>query len=348
MDMVPFVSGNAGYVQVFLTPDFRTGGRAKNMNNASDEGIQLCKSGKFAESIEKLKEHLRFEPTDINAHNYLGIAYAQTRRYEEAISEFLALTRLEPGNATHCYNLGLAYEANGNDLQAGGAYQKALQLRPDYQKAKDSLSALTAKQQRIDATQIAAAPAHYQSNEQAYQAQPPQPPYQQPQGQGYQPIPPQQPAYQAPKGQSILRKPIPYSGLIGLASFILIILLIAGQKANNVVPSGNDAAAQSTPAPGEAPPTLSDSELKAGLETVVQESLNSMNASLISSAVTAVENRTDYDYVGIILYRAPGIDYGGSDRGALLGYLHVKEGGVSDWIFSAELTRDIMNHKYDE
>lgn len=196
------------------------------MRNASEEGIQLCKSGKFAESIEKLREHLKSEPADINAHKYLGVAYTQTRHYEEAIGEFLALTRMEPGNATHCYNLGLAYEAFGNDLQAVGAYQKALQLKPDYKKAKDSLSAVTAKQHRVGATQVAAAPTHYQSNQQAYQVQPSQSPFQQPQGQGYQAMPPQQPAYQAPvggyapNGQAL---PIVDNALVWIMAFIPLI-----------------------------------------------------------------------------------------------------------------------------
>ncbi len=140
----------------------------------------------------------------------------------------MALTRLEPGNATYCCNLGLVYEADGNNLQAVGAYQKALQLRPDYQKAKDSLSALEAKQRNAGATQMAAAPVQYQTNQQVSHAQSP---FQQPQGQTYQAMPPQQFAYQAPvvsfapNGQAL---PVVDNSLVWILAFVPLLGILTG------------------------------------------------------------------------------------------------------------------------
>lgn len=134
----------------------------------SDDGVQLFKEGRFAEAAAKLQEHLAREPADIAARTHLGAALGQMGRYSEAAEEFLALTRLDPGNALHCYNLGNAYEACGNDLQASGAYEKALQLKPDYQKVREHLSVLTARQKNITGTHVASPPQTVSMNDPQY------------------------------------------------------------------------------------------------------------------------------------------------------------------------------------
>ena len=138
------------------------------VNSALEEGIRLCKENEFAKSIEKLQPIVKFDPTNVNAHLYLAVAYGQMRQFEEAVIEFLALTRLEPNNSNHFYNLGKAYEGNGNDLQAAAAYQKALDIQPNYQKAKDSLLLIEAKKQDIAGTQLTPSEQPNQFNQPAY------------------------------------------------------------------------------------------------------------------------------------------------------------------------------------
>ena len=127
------------------------------MNNTLEEGISLCKEGKYAESIEILKPIAKSETTNINAHLYLGIAYSHIQKYEEASIEFLTLTHLEPTNPHHYFNLGKVYEDSGDDLQAESAYMKALKIDPDYQKAKEHLTTLKAKPHKVGEAQCAQA-----------------------------------------------------------------------------------------------------------------------------------------------------------------------------------------------
>jgi|GEM_PF-1242110 len=122
------------------------------------DGVKLYKEGKITEAVDKLKEYLAQKPADIAARTYLGAALGQLNRYPEAAEEFLCLTRLEPGNIRHYYNLGQAYEAFDSDLQAIGAYEKALQIEPDHTKSKERIKVIETKQKNVSETQAVAPP----------------------------------------------------------------------------------------------------------------------------------------------------------------------------------------------
>jgi len=123
------------------------------VNNTLEAGISLCKEEKYTESIEILRPIAKSETTNVNAHLYLGIAYSNIQKFEEASIEFLTLTHMEPTNPLHYFNLGKVYEDSGDDLQAESAYMKALNIDQDYEKAKDRLTTLKAKPHNLAARQ---------------------------------------------------------------------------------------------------------------------------------------------------------------------------------------------------
>jgi tetratricopeptide (TPR) repeat protein len=73
--------------------------------------------------------------TDPNeASNYLirGSAYLAQMNYDAAIPDLVKYTTLKSDDATGFYNLGLAYYNKKDNANAGTAFEKALQLKPNY------------------------------------------------------------------------------------------------------------------------------------------------------------------------------------------------------------------------
>ena len=68
--------------------------------------------------------------------------YEETEEFEKALLECDAAIDLDPYLAD-AYNLrGVVLEELGRELEAVGAYKKAIQLEPDFSEAKENLSAL--------------------------------------------------------------------------------------------------------------------------------------------------------------------------------------------------------------
>src|SRR5205807_1064925 len=79
---------------------------------------------------------------DFQAHMYLGAAYGQTDRHNDAIQTLTRAVQIEPSNAQARYNLGIALERGGWPNEAMTAYQQALTLQPGYDKAQEALQRL--------------------------------------------------------------------------------------------------------------------------------------------------------------------------------------------------------------
>ncbi|QTQ13837.1 tetratricopeptide repeat protein [Treponema parvum] len=143
------------------------------------EGIQkLIKQGKNVQAIKLAKSLLAKSPNDYMAHYFLGKAYLADNRTElalmeyktvnqtavfgeglseldfrkeisalyskynllnEALKEYLLLTKLEPKNPENFYNAGFIYDNQGHPEVALGFYQKAISLNKRHQKAHAAL-----------------------------------------------------------------------------------------------------------------------------------------------------------------------------------------------------------------
>jgi Tfp pilus assembly protein PilF len=84
--------------------------------------------------------------------NYLKVAYFNKgvkagggKRFEEARTYLLKSTQYGPDNAEAWYFLGGAYVSLGQREEARGAWEKALQLKPDYTQAAEQLRLLSGK-----------------------------------------------------------------------------------------------------------------------------------------------------------------------------------------------------------
>lgn len=128
-------------------------------SQALEEGIRLFNDGKPAEALPLLSEAVAADGQNPQARGYLGAALSLTGDHVGAIPHFSEAARLEPGQAKHHYNLGRALQAAGRTSEATGAYRRALALKPDSQRAKDALAALTERAAAAPASPKPAPPA---------------------------------------------------------------------------------------------------------------------------------------------------------------------------------------------
>lgn len=114
---------------------------ASRISALKEEGIRLLKAGKIAESIEKLQQALAMDPEDAQIHCYLGAAYNAVPDKLHAIHHFEECVRLEESPKAY-YNLGLVYESVHRVDEAVRQYRMALELDPNYTKAREALEKL--------------------------------------------------------------------------------------------------------------------------------------------------------------------------------------------------------------
>lgn len=171
------------------------------MSTETDAGLMALQSGDINGAIAQLERAVAVDPSDYQAHQYLGAAYGQSGRQMEAVTTLTQAVTLQPSNAQARYNLAVAYESAGYKEQALVAAQQALQLQPDYPKAQEAVARLSGQPAAPPAYTPPAAPQYGQPQPQQPYGQPDQPaqqPYGQPAAPQYgQPVQPQ-PPYGAP------------------------------------------------------------------------------------------------------------------------------------------------------
>ena len=178
------------------------------MSAERDQGLNALQSGNAAEAVTLLESATQADPTDYQAFMYLGAAYGQVERHNDAISALTQAVTLQPSNAQARYNLGIAMERGGFAEQALTAYQQAVQLQPDYPKAQEAARRLEtpAAPNSLDAAAEPgyAAPTGAEPTQYAPQGYAPQPPMQSqyPPSQPTYPVAPQG-GYAPPPGQPI-------------------------------------------------------------------------------------------------------------------------------------------------
>jgi CRP-like cAMP-binding protein len=89
-----------------------------------------------------LEEAIRLRPDFVDAYNQLGITYYDQDKYVEALTVFRATTQLEPSNSYHYYNLGTVLKLLRDYPAARDAFQRAVELKPDYMEARTQLDIL--------------------------------------------------------------------------------------------------------------------------------------------------------------------------------------------------------------
>jgi tetratricopeptide (TPR) repeat protein len=96
-------------------------------------GEDLFRNNKPAQAIGFLEDAIGSDPSKEMAYLYLGVAYMQTGKTEDAIS---VLKRGQAKASDYpylfSYNLGTCYFVQGKNSFADDMYSKSISLRPDY------------------------------------------------------------------------------------------------------------------------------------------------------------------------------------------------------------------------
>ena len=71
------------------------------------------------------------------AKTYLYLATSKPEYTLQALNTLLELTAISPTDPKILYNIGIIYEQLGDMDKALQAYQKSLELKPDYQAVQD-------------------------------------------------------------------------------------------------------------------------------------------------------------------------------------------------------------------
>lgn len=95
-------------------------------------GAQLITEGVYPEALAVLKQAVSLQPSSPAAQYDLGLAQLKERKYEEAITSNRKALELKPDWPDAYNNLGLAYAGLNRWQEAAPAYREAVRLIPDY------------------------------------------------------------------------------------------------------------------------------------------------------------------------------------------------------------------------
>jgi Flp pilus assembly protein TadD len=112
------------------------------------DGLEALRAGQPQEAIGFLEAACSNGERGCDAYMYLGIAYAMTGAYEQAISNLERALVLSPNNTTCLYNLGVVYQKKGYRDAAVGCYEGTLKLDAHHQGARRALEQLGALKSR--------------------------------------------------------------------------------------------------------------------------------------------------------------------------------------------------------
>jgi len=95
--------------------------------------------GRFADALEEHQRALQLNPQLVEARYNMGVCYQALNRFEEARDQYREATRAQPDYAMAHYNLGTTLTSLGSLNEAGAAFKEAIRLAPNYAPAHDGL-----------------------------------------------------------------------------------------------------------------------------------------------------------------------------------------------------------------
>jgi tetratricopeptide (TPR) repeat protein len=106
---------------------------------------QLMRSGKTAEALAKIEQHLVTRPRDPQMRFFKGLIQRDTGKPNEAIATFTALTEEYPELPEPYNNLAVLYAAQNQFERARAALEMALKNNPRYAVAYENLGDVYAR-----------------------------------------------------------------------------------------------------------------------------------------------------------------------------------------------------------
>jgi len=105
--------------------------------------------GRYTESLEKLKEAEKAEPSSLPIRYLQALDYYRLKDFPHAMDQFKAALELDPKFALATYYLGLTQVQTGDVEGAAASFQRALDLDPTNFAAAYNLGALEVKQNHV-------------------------------------------------------------------------------------------------------------------------------------------------------------------------------------------------------
>ncbi len=106
--------------------------------------------GRYDESLRKLGEAEKAEPTSVPIRYLMALDYHRLKDFRHAIEHFKSTLELDPRFALATYYLGLAQVETGDLDSALASFQRALELDPTNFSAAYNLGAVYLKKNRVD------------------------------------------------------------------------------------------------------------------------------------------------------------------------------------------------------
>jgi tetratricopeptide (TPR) repeat protein len=107
-------------------------------------GIALAQSGRYQEALTPLSKALQIQPANGAVHNHFGNALAGLSRYAEAIESYERAIECNSEFADAHYNCGVAWMEAGRQDLAIQCYSKAITLAPLYAQAHNNRGSILA------------------------------------------------------------------------------------------------------------------------------------------------------------------------------------------------------------
>ena len=105
-------------------------------------GTVMADLGKTGDAVYYLTEALRIDPKNVSAHNNLGLVAYRNGKMEEAMYHYRMAFIADSHNVEVRYNMGLAFEKMGRINDAIAYLKEAIEIKPDYVRAKEALARL--------------------------------------------------------------------------------------------------------------------------------------------------------------------------------------------------------------
>jgi tetratricopeptide (TPR) repeat protein len=135
-----------GTIAIILTPLSKKG-LADFREDFDRAYYRFCTEKKLDDSLEMASKKLfdvykhavEINPNDAESHYYLGTAYHNRGRYQDAIAAYKKAIRIKPDYAEAHRDLGIAYGNLGHYQEAVEALKEAIRIEPDYVSAHYNL-----------------------------------------------------------------------------------------------------------------------------------------------------------------------------------------------------------------
>jgi arylsulfatase A-like enzyme/Flp pilus assembly protein TadD len=113
------------------------------------EAMSDGQHGRYQESLDKLREAEKTEPTSVPIRYLRALDYYRLKDFRRSIECFKSTLELEPKFALAIYYLGLAEVKTGDLDNAGASFERALELDPTNFSAAYNLGAVYLKKNRV-------------------------------------------------------------------------------------------------------------------------------------------------------------------------------------------------------